>query len=203
MTETARIFQSHRARLFALAYRMLGAHAEAEDLLQEAYLRWHQSATRDILAPVAFLVTLTTRLCLDRLRELKHERGHHVGARLPERTVEEQFPSPEMQLELTDDVSVAFLALLERLGGEERATFLLHDVFDYGYPEVAKMLGKSQPTCRQIVHRARARVRESRPRFAVNAETRDRVLGNFLAAVKTGDRQAVMALLAELARLTR
>ncbi len=203
MNETARRFESHRARLFALAYRMLGSHAEAEDLLQEAYLRWHQSGTRDIESPVAFLVTLTTRLCLDRLRELKHERGHQVAPRLLQCIVEEQFPSPEKQLELTEDVSVAFLALLERLRAEERAAFLLHDVFDYGYPEIAKMVGKSQPTCRQIVHRARARVPESRPRFSVTPHTRDHVLGKFLAAVKTGDRQAVMALLAEVAGLTR
>jgi RNA polymerase sigma-70 factor (ECF subfamily) len=101
-----------------------------------------------------------------------------------------------MQLELTGEVSIAFLALLERLGPEERAAFLLHDVFDYDYPELAKMIGKSEPTCRQTVHRARARVRESRPRFSVPAQTRERVLGKFLVAVKSGDRQAVMALLA-------
>jgi RNA polymerase sigma-70 factor (ECF subfamily) len=176
---------------------MLGSRAEAEDLLQDAYLRWHQSATQDIQSPVAFLVTLTTRLCLDRLRELKHERGHYVGPWLPEPIVQEESPSPEMQLELTGEVSIAFLALLERLGAEERAAFLLHDVFDYDYPEVAKMVGKSEPTCRQIVHRARARVRDARPRFSVTAETRERVLGKFLVAVKSGDRQAVIALLAQ------
>jgi len=176
---------------------MLGSRAEAEDLLQDAYLRWHQSATREIESPVAFLVTLTTRLCLDRLRELKHERGHYVGPWLPEPIVDDEFPSPEMQLELTGEVSVAFLALLERLGPEERAAFLLHDVFDYDYPEIAQMVGKSEPTCRQIVHRARARVRESRPRFAVKAETRERVLAQFLVAVKSGDRHAVMSLLAQ------
>src|SRR5262249_18773521 len=146
---------------------------------------------------VAFLVTLTTRLCLDRLRALKHERGHYVGPWLPEPIVEDEFPSPERQLELTGEVSVAFLTLLERLGPEERAAFLLHDVFDYDYSEVAKMIGKSEQTCRQIVHRARARVRESRPRFSATAETRERVLGKFLVAVKSGDRHAVMALLAE------
>ena len=195
--ETAEIFQSHRARLFGLAYRMLGSRAEAEDLLQDAYLRWHQSSTQDIQSPVAFLVTVTTRLCLDRLRQLKHEREHYIGPWLPEPIVEEELPSPEMQLERTDEISVAFLAVLERLGPEERAAFLLHDVFDHDYPEVAKMVGKSEPTCRQMIHRARARVRDSRPRFSVTAETRERVLGKFLAAVKTGERQAVMALLAE------
>jgi RNA polymerase sigma-70 factor, ECF subfamily len=194
---TAEVFQSHRARLFGVAYRMLGSRAEAEDLLQEAYLRWHQSATEDIQSPVAFLVTITTRLCLDRLRELKQEREHYTGPWLPEPIVEDHFPSPEMQLEFAEEVSVAFLAVLERLGPEERAGFLLHDVFDYDYPEVAQMVGKSEPACRQMIHRARVRMRESRPRFSVTAKSRERVLGKFLAAVGTGDRTAVMALLAE------
>src|SRR5205814_8436174 len=113
---TADVFQSHRARLFGIAYRMLGSRAEAEDLVQEAYLRWHQSATEEIQSPIAFLVTITTRLCLDRLRELKQEREHYIGPWLPEPFIEEQFPSPEMQLELTGEVSVAFLTVLERLG---------------------------------------------------------------------------------------
>ena len=197
MNEIAEIFQSHRTRLFGLAYRMIGSRAEAEDLLQDAYLRWHQSATHDIQSPVAFLVTVTTRLCLDRLRELKHEREHYVGPWLPAPTVEDESPSPEMQLELVDELSVAFLTLLERLGPEERAALLLRDVFDYDYPEVAKIVGKSEPTCRQMIHRARARVREPRPRFSVTAETRERVLAKFLVAVKSGDRQAVLAMVTE------
>jgi RNA polymerase sigma-70 factor, ECF subfamily len=197
MNGTAEIFQSHRPRLFGVAYRMLGSRAAAEDVLQDAYLRWHQSATEDIQSPIAFLVTITTRLCLDHLRELKLEREHYVGPWLPEPIVEDQFPSPEMQLELAGEVSVAFLAVLERLGPEERAAFLLHDVFDYDYPEVAEILGKAQPACRQMIHRARSRVRESRPRFSVTAESRERVLRKFLTAVGTGDRQAVMALLTE------
>jgi RNA polymerase sigma-70 factor (ECF subfamily) len=193
----AEVFQSHRRRLFGVAYRMLGSRAEAEDLLQEAYLRWHQSATEGIQSPIAFLVTITTHLCLDRLRELKQEREHYVGPWLPEPSVEDQFPSPEMQLEFAEEVSVAFLAVVERLGPKEREAFLLHDVFDYDYSEVARMLGKAEPTCRQMIHRARVRVRESRARFSVTAESRERVLVKFLAAVGTGDRNAVMALLAE------
>lgn len=191
------IFQSHRLRLFRVAYRMLESHAEAEDLLQDAYLRWHESATEDIQSPIAFLVTLTRRLCVDRLREMKQEGRYCVGPWLSEPIVEDQFPSPEIQLELAGEVSLAFVAVLERLGPEERVAFLLHDVFDYDYPEVAQMLGKAEPTCRQMIHRARTRVRESKPRFSVTAESRERLLKKFHAAIGTGDRKAVMALLAE------
>ncbi|HEU0201103.1 MAG TPA: sigma-70 family RNA polymerase sigma factor, partial [Burkholderiaceae bacterium] len=141
-TTTAEIFQTHRARLFGVAYRMLGSRAEAEDMLQEAYLRWHTCTKNDIRSPCALLVTMTTRLCLDRLRELKHEREQYTGARLPEPIVDDVVPSPEMRRELADEVSVAFLATLERLGTEERAAFLLHDVFDYDYSEVAQALDK-------------------------------------------------------------
>jgi RNA polymerase sigma-70 factor (ECF subfamily) len=176
---------------------MLGTRSDAEDVVQDVYLRWHQSATKDIQSPVAFLVTITTRLCLDRLRELKQEREQYIRPWLPEPIVDEHVPSPEMQCELADEVSVAFLAVLERLGPEERAAFLLHEVFDYDYPEVAQMVGKSEPACRQMIHRAGPRVRESRPRFAVTVESRDRLLEKFLAAAGSGDRKAVMALLAE------
>jgi RNA polymerase sigma-70 factor, ECF subfamily len=197
ITGVGEIFESHRGRLFGIAYRMLGSRADADDLLQDAYLRWHQCATQSIQSPLGFLVTITTRLCLDRLRELKQEREQYVGPWLPEPVVEDRLPSPEMQLELADQVSVGFLAILERLGPEERAVFLLHDVFDYDYPEVAEVLGKAEPSCRQMIHRARSRVRESRPRFTVTAQSRERLLEKFLAAAGTGDRQAVMALLAE------
>jgi len=197
MNRSADLLQSNRPRLFAIAYRMLGSRAEAEDMLQEVFLRWYESAHQDIQSPIAFLVTITTRLCLDRLRVLKQERGQYVGPWLPEPIVEDEVPSPEMQLEFAENVSIAFLTVLERLGAEERAAFLLHDVFDYDYPEVARMLGKSEPACRQMIHRARIRVRESRTRYEVTEESRVRVLTKFLAAVGSGDRHAVMALLAE------
>jgi len=119
MNETVEVFESHRPRLFGVAYRMLGSRTDAEDLVQDAYLRWHQSATEDIHSPVAFLVTITTRLCLDRLRELKQEREQYVRPWLPEPFVDDFTPSPEMQCELADEVSVALLAVLERLGPEE------------------------------------------------------------------------------------
>jgi len=197
MTTAAELFQLHRPRLFGIAYRMLGSRTEAEDLLQDAYLRWHESDRTGIQSVAAFLVTIATRLCVDRLRALKQERVHYVGEWLPEPIVDDHTPSPEMQRELVDDVSVAFLAVLERLGPEERAAFLLHDVFDYDYPEVAQTLDKAEPACRQLISRARARLRESRARFRVSAESRDRLLKKFLVAIGSGSRQAVMALLAE------
>jgi RNA polymerase sigma-70 factor, ECF subfamily len=197
MTTTAAHFELHRPRLFGIAYRMLGSRAEAEDLLQDAYLRWHESDRTSVQSAAAFLVTITTRLCIDRLRALKQERAHCVEAWLPEPIVDEHIPSPETRCEFVDDVSVAFLAVLERLGPEERAAFLLHDVFDYDYPEVAQTLGKGEPACRQLISRARARLRESRARFRVSTESRVRVLERFLVAVGSGSRQAIMALLAE------
>lgn len=198
MNAPAEVFELHRPRLFGIACRMLESRTEAEDLLQDTYLRWHESDRTGIQCPVAFLVTITTRLCVDRLRVLKQERARHVGEEwLPETVVDDHSPSPEMQRELVDDVSFAFLAVLERLGPEERTAFLLHEVFDYDYPEVAQVLDKNEPACRQLVSRARARLRESRTRFRVSTEWRERLLGKFLVAIGTGSRQAVMALLAE------
>ena len=197
MTTAAELFESNRPRLFGIAYRMLGSRAEAEDLLQDAYLRWHDSDRTSIQSVAAFLVTITTRLCADRLRVLKQERGYTVGSWLPEPIVDEHAPSPETQRELADDVSVAFLAVLERLTPEERAAFLLHDVFDYDYPEVAQTLGKAEAACRQMICRARARLRESRTRYKVSTESRERLLQKFLVAIGSGSHQAVMALLAE------
>jgi RNA polymerase sigma-70 factor, ECF subfamily len=191
------LFASHRARLLRIAYRMLRSRADAEDLVQDVYLRWHRSAKRDIRSPSAFLVTITTRLCLDRLRERKRQRAESTGSWLSDPGVDERMPSPEMQLEFSEEVSIALLAVLERLGPAERAAFLLHEVFEYEYPEVGTILNKTESACRQTIHRARARLRNSRARFTVTHESRERVLKEFRAAVGTGDRQALMALLAE------
>jgi RNA polymerase sigma-70 factor (ECF subfamily) len=195
--DTAEVFEQHRPRLFGVAYRMLGTRSDAEEAVQDAYLRWHQATATQVESPVAFLVTVTTRVCVDRLRELKLRREHYFGPWLPEPIVEDEAPSPEEQHELAEDVSIAFLAVLERLGPEERAVFLLHEVFDYDYDEVAQAVGKSEAACRQMVHRARPRVRVSQARYVLTAESRERVLKKFFAAVESGDRKAVMALLAE------
>ena len=179
---------------------MLGSRSDAEDLLQDAYLRWHESKTVNIQSAVAFLVSVTTRLCVDRLRKRKQEGTCDVAQLSSSDELAACSPSassPELQRECSEEVSLALATVFNRLGREERAAFLLHDVFDYDYPELAGILGKNEPACRQIVHRARKRVRESGPRFAVMIASRQQMLGNLLAAVKSGDRQAVVALLTD------
>ncbi|HEX4327799.1 MAG TPA: RNA polymerase sigma-70 factor [Burkholderiales bacterium] len=199
----AEIFNSHRARLFGIAYRMLGSRAEAEDVLQDAYLRWHGSDAAEIRTPEAWLVTVTTRLAIDRLRTLKSEREHYPGSWLPEPLVEAaSSETPESVLEFSSDVSTAFLMVLERLGPEERAAFLLREVFDMDYVEVAQMLGKSEATCRQLVHRAKERVHQNRPRFEVSRAAHVRLLQRFVEASRGGDIKQLAALFAEDATLT-
>jgi RNA polymerase sigma-70 factor (ECF subfamily) len=191
------IFERHRRRLWGVAYRMLGSRAEADDMVQEAYLRWHRADIAGILVPEAWLVTAVTRLSIDRLRELRRERDTYVGPWLPEPLVEDTAPPADQAAELASDLSVAFLALLERLAPEERAAFLLHDVFETDYGDVATILGKSVVACRQIVTRARARVRADRPRVRVNPHARSRLLEGLVHAIRAHDKDALMGLLAE------
>jgi RNA polymerase sigma-70 factor (ECF subfamily) len=160
----AALFLSHRDRLLRIACRMLGSRDDAEDLVQDVYLRWHQSDKRSIESPIAFLITITGRLCLDRLRELKRQRTESLDAGLLERVVDDHMPCPEMRIVFADEVSNGFLTVLERLGPEERIAFLLHDVLDYDYGEVGKVLSRADSACRQLIHRARARLRDSRSR---------------------------------------
>src|SRR5215472_14528260 len=159
-------FEAQRPRLMRLAYRMLGTVTEAEDAVQDAWLRWTR-APADVADPAAWLVRATTRLCIDRLRAAKAERAHYKGPWLPEPLIE---PLADDPLERAEDVSVAFLLALERLSPLERAVFLLHDVFDADYAAVADTLGRSEAACRQLAARARTHVRDARPRFAVSQE---------------------------------
>jgi len=197
MNATAEIFQSNRSRMLGVAYRLLGSRSDAEDVLQDAFLNWCQCSQENIQSATAFLVTITKRLCFDRLRKVKQEREHRAELGLPLPVAEDEFPSAETQLEAVENASAAFVAVLERLGPEERVAFLLHDVFDYEYPEVAQTLGKNEATCRQVIHRARERVRDSRARFSVTSEARQRRLRKFVVATRTGDRKDVMALICE------
>jgi len=188
-------FEQHRGRLHGIAYRMLGSRAEADDIVQEAWLRWER-AGQDIRAPEAWLVTATTRLCIDRLRQLRTEREHYVGPWLPEPLTLDTSPPADRAVELASDLSVAFLAVLERLAPEERAAFLLHDLFDSDYGDIAQILGKSEAACRQIVSRARKRVREDQPRVQVSAEARKKLLHRLVEAVQSQDSSALIDVLA-------
>ena len=189
------VFESLRGRLFGLAYRMLGTRTDAEDIVQEAYVRWHQADRRRIDNAEAWLVASTTRLAIDRLRRLKTEREAYVGPWLPQPIVNDGLP-PDRTLELADDLSMAFLALLERLAPDERAAFLLHDVFDVGYAEIASVLDRTEPACRQVVHRARERVRDERKRFEVSQAAKATLLQQFMTALEARDEQRLVELFA-------
>jgi RNA polymerase sigma-70 factor (ECF subfamily) len=195
------LFQQHRQRLFGLAYRMLGTPADAEDVLHDAWLRWHAQDTATLDDPEAWLVTVTTRLALDRLRRAKVERDHYTGPWLPEPLVadpaHETDDAPDMSLERNQTLTLSFLALLERLSPEERAAFLLHEVFDYSHAEAAAILEIQESACRQRVHRARARLREGRPRFSVDIRAQQRLLQRFVAAMEQPSRESLRALFAE------
>ena len=188
-------FQDLRGRLFSLAYRMLGSRAEAEDVVQETYVRWHQAEHAAVRTPEAWLVTTATRLAIDRLRALKTQREAYQGPWLPEPMISE-VPPPDRAVDIADDLSIAFLVMLERLSPEERAAFLLHEVFDRDYGEIAETLGKNQAAVRQTVHRARDRVRRDRARFAVTEAARARLLRTFAAAVEARDEQTLLGLFA-------
>ena len=209
-------FQTHRPRLFALAYRLLGSRADAEDVVQDAWLRWHQADRAAIRDPEAWLVTATTRLGIDRLRAVRARREHYPGPWLPEPVRIEQDEAanaaiddggadpgadPAGAAERAEQVSLAFLAVLERLGPEERAAFLLREVFDYEHARIAQLLGRNEAACRQMVHRARERVAAARPRFEVAPQQHRRLLERFMDAASRGDRGALEALLREDARL--
>lgn len=191
-----------RPRLFGIAYRMLGVRADAEDIVQEAWLRWQNGGHLEARTPEAWLVTVVTRLSIDRLRGAITERERYIGPWLPEPIVEDTVDSPESALEAAGDISTAFLLMLERLAPEERAVFLLHQVFDFDYAEVAAMVGKTEAACRKVLQRARERVRAERPRFAVNRELHLELLGRFVEASRSGDPARVQALLTADATFT-
>lgn len=194
-------FASLRPRLFSIAYRMLGTRADAEDVLQDAWLRWQRTAHAALQSAEAWLVTVVTRLAIDRLRAAKAEREAYVGWWLPEPLVALDEHTPETAAELASDLSVAFLWVLERLSPEERAAFLLRQAFDQDYAEIAALLGKSEAACRQLVHRAAERVQQAQPRFQVSKDVHRRLLEQFIQAAQAGDRGAIEALLASNAKL--
>jgi RNA polymerase sigma-70 factor (ECF subfamily) len=197
MAEAADI-HSHRPVLQGIAYRMLGSMAEAEDAVQETFLRWHRQdqaqQLSEIREPKAWLITTLTRHCIDRLRAAKVQRESYVGMWLPEPVVQEPAVEPVDRLELAETLSMALLMMLERLSPDERAAFLLHEVFETDYPDVARILGKTEPACRQLVHRAKDRVKEGKPRFTPSRAEQEKVMAGFKRAVASGDVAGLAAL---------
>lgn len=202
ITEGTGAFEIHRGRLFGIAYRMLGSRADAEDVVQDAYLRWHDTHKDAVRSVEAWLTTTVTRLSIDRLRRTKVEREAYIGPWLPEPLSEAEMRTPELAAELDSDISIAFLALLEALAPDERAAFVLHDIFDDDYADIAGTLGKTEAACRQMVHRARERVMSRRRRFLVDDATRIAMLEKFIAAANRGDREALVSLFAQDATMT-
>jgi RNA polymerase sigma-70 factor (ECF subfamily) len=176
---------------------MLGTRADAEDVMQDAWLRWHGADQSNLQSAEAWLVTVSTRLAIDRLRSRKIEREAYVGWWLPEPLVGLDERTPESAAELASDVSVAFMWVLERLSADERAAYLLRQVFDHDYAEIATMLGRTEAACRQLVHRAQDRVQQERPRFDVSSDTHSDLLATFMQAASTGERAAMKALMSE------
>lgn len=191
------IFRRYRTRLFSIAYRMLGTRDDTEDVLQEAYLRWHQADAEEIETPEAWLVTVVTRLSIDHLRKASNVRETYIGPWLPEPLLISDAPSPEEELEFAANLSLAFLVLLERLSPVERAAFLLHDIFDCDYADIARIVGKSETASRQIIHRARKRVRAAKPRFEIDEQERENLIKKFSAASIAGDEQTLLALFSD------
>jgi len=193
------LLEELRPVAFGISYRMLGSVAEAEDVVQEALLRLHDALRRDerIESPRAYLATVATRLSIDQLRSARVRRETYVGEWLPEPLVSDRHEDPARQAELADSLSLAFLVLLESLSPEQRAALLLHDVFDYGYSEIAEIVGKSEDNARQLAARARRHVEERRPRFEASREQRDELARRFFAAVREGDVGELEAMLAK------
>ncbi|MBA3702415.1 MAG: RNA polymerase sigma-70 factor [Rubrobacteraceae bacterium] len=193
----AEVFGRNRPLLFSIAYRMTGSVMEAEDAVQEAYLRWQQASEDEVRSPSSYLSTVVTRLCIDRLRSARVRREQYVGPWLPEPVLGEQAREIESKADLEDTLSMSFLVLLESLTPVERAVFLLREVFGYEYAEIASLVGKSEANCRQISRRARQSVAARRPRFESSPKQEERLMEGFLQASLEGDMEALLALLSE------
>jgi RNA polymerase sigma-70 factor (ECF subfamily) len=204
MTDREQLLDELRPVAFAIAYRMLGSVSEAEDVVQEALLRVHQTleSGERIASPRAFVATVTTRLAINELRSARARREQYVGEWLPEPIITDGRDDPAQHAETADSLSVAMLVLLESLSPEQRAVLLLHDVFDYGYPEIAEIVGKSQDNVRQLATRARRHVEVGRPRFQTTEEQRDELTRRFFAAAEKGDLAGLEALLTHDVELT-
>jgi RNA polymerase sigma-70 factor (ECF subfamily) len=187
-------FNHYRRLLFSIAYRMLGTVTDAEDMVQETFLRWQQTPQTSVKSAKNYLAATTTRLCIDYLRSARVRREQYVGPWLPEPLLTQQDPAEHV--ELADSLSMAFLVMLERLSPIERAVFLLREVFEYDYPEIAQIVGKSAENCRQILRRSRQHLAAERPRFSVSPQQQEQITLQFLDASTQGNLQGLLTLLA-------
>ena len=197
-TDRNEVFDRHRPLLFSIAYRMLGSVMDAEDVVQEAFVRWRRASETEVRSPKAYLSAVVTRLCIDQLRAARARREEYVGPWLPEPLAAAPGgeTGPEAAL-LDESLSMAFLVLLESLNPTERAVFLLREVFDYDYPEISRLVGKSEANCRQISRRAREAVAARRPRFERSPEQEERLTERFVEACTSGDLEGLISLLSE------
>ena len=190
------VFNDHRNLLFSIAYRMLGLVMDAEDMVQECFIKWNDACDDDVDSPKSFLATMVTRLCIDYLRSARVKREEYIGQWLPEPIITDD-ESPEKQITQTDHLSTAFMVMLERLSPIERAVFLLREVFDYEYAEIATIVDKSEANCRQILSRARQHIDEDQARYEPDLAVQQQILDQFVQLASTGDLEGLIALLSE------
>jgi RNA polymerase sigma-70 factor, ECF subfamily len=190
-------FEGYRSLLFSIAYRMLGSATDAEDIVQEAYLRWREVSEEEVRSPKSYLSAIVTRLSIDRLRSARVQREEYVGPWLPEPLVLEGTEEVPYTIELDESLSMAFLVLLESLNPVERAVFVLREVFDYDYEEISRIVGRSEANCRQIARRARQSVAARRPRFEHSPEQEKRLTEQFVEACLSGDMEQLVGMLSE------
>jgi RNA polymerase sigma-70 factor (ECF subfamily) len=191
------VFQEHRSLLFSIAYRMLGSAADAEDLVQESFIRWQETPIAEIESPRAFLITIVSRLCINHLQSARVRREEYFGTWLPEPLITSPAAEPSLVSPYDDSLSLAFLVVLERLNPVERAVFLLREVFDYEYSEIAQILDQKEPACRQILRRARQRIAGGQPRFDPSPQEREKLFQRFLDASARGDLAGLVDLLSD------
>lgn len=199
MEETVRlaVFEQYRGLLFSIAYRMLGTVSDAEDMMQETFIRWHESREEEIRNPRSYLVTIISRLCINHLQSARVQREEYAGEWLPEPILTDARDDPFHLIRIDESLSMAFLVLLERLNPVERAVFLLKEVFDYEHREISPIVHQSETNCRQIFKRAKERIAVLRPRFQAAKPDRGALLEGFLKATETGEMTALLNLLAD------
>jgi RNA polymerase sigma-70 factor (ECF subfamily) len=197
LEQSAQAFDEYRGLLFSIAYRMLGSATDAEDMVQEAFVRWLQAGDEKVKSPKAYLSTIVVRLCINQAESARAQREVYVGSWLPEPILTSQRPELSETAILGESLSFAFLMLLESLGPLERAVFLLREVFEYDYPEIAEIVGKSETNCRQILRRAHQHLDQHRRRFDVSRERQTRMTEQFLRASTSGDMQGLLSLLTD------